>query len=162
MDRIFIRLFIALTFAIGSSSAIAQWQYKSSKDRMSGEVTKVATLVSKNRAKASNDTTRLHLMVGQTMPVGSPIYSAALAVTSGLFWCPRICRIQWKFDDENPYSVDAQTDGAGNYNVLFLEDADRLLESLKVAKVALVRVRFYGDNEEVFEFRPAGLKAPMP
>lgn len=145
-----------------SAPAAAQWQYTTSKDRMSGDVTKMANLSSKNSANVTGGSTRLRIILHQSMPAGSPVYSLALSVTQGNFWCPRICRIQWKFDDENPYSVDAQVAGGGHYHVLFLEDGDRLLESLKTAKTALVRVTFYGDAQHVFEFKPAGLKAPLP
>ncbi|QKZ14824.1 hypothetical protein [Spirosoma sp. KUDC1026] len=65
---------------------------------------------------------------------------------------------QIQFDQQRPVSVALSAAANGRANIVFFDDAERLLNRLRKARTMSVRLRFAGQADRGIQFQPAGLR----
>lgn len=141
----------AALFALACASAQAQWSYATKKDPMTDAVTTQASLKSAPRAGAELVAYRAG---GQWNGVRLIVSRGQLLSSEG---------IVLRLDDDTPMQLRAvgAADGSAHFlsiaQVEFMEHPD-LVERIAHAQRLRVQATLYSGGEQVFEFKPAGLK----
>jgi hypothetical protein len=149
---------IALALLFISSTAFAQWAYRSTNDQMRGTKVKFAELNSINRAQFAfpyQGGSKLQLIIRRRSDADLDLF---FWVDKGQMPCHSECSLAAKFDNDDVEEWSLSGPGSGRSNILFVDKADNFLERLKAAKKLIVEVQIYDHGRVQFTFNPKGLK----
>lgn len=147
--------FVATILMLTCFSALADWKYEETVDKMSGKKTTEASIESSNSldlpfpykgANRGNLTVRQHPSYG---------LDVIFYIDKGQLLCSSYdgCTVSVKFDDKPPVKFSATTSADHDSKVIFLRTTARFIESAKKAKVILVQPTIYQAGAPVLEFR---------
>ena len=142
-----------------STSALAQWRYKTSEDKMRGAKTKVAELRSTNRAQLD-----FPYRGGSTLELTVRKRSSE-DDTDVIFWlergqipCHSDCSITTKFDNDEVKEWAGTGPQSHRGDTIFVDNANEFLERLKIAKRLTVEVLIFNHGRFQYTFNVSGLK----
>lgn len=139
-----------------------EWQYSTSApDKMTGEITSSATLVSETTLKFDfpyKDSVASLLLTRTTEKNNKARDSVFVQVTKGQFLCRLSCTVSVKFDGGaiEKYSANMPHDGITTY--IFLRDPKPFIERLRTSKRVIIEADFFKNSGTQMEFSPKGLR----
>jgi len=150
---------ICLTFiglATSSVSLAGTWEYRSTSDRMTSQITSSAQISSDNSLSLSfpyqgANRGRLSVRVASDGDV-----SVAFAIDKGqLVFDGDECCIRMRFDDAAPQAFSIIKPNDKSANIVFIRDHQRFIAAAFKAKRILVEMTIFRQGQQVSEFRTA-------
>lgn len=139
---------------------VRSWEYQQDADKMGG-VVKEATVFSLNSVRFSfpyEGSQRARLKIRSHPRWGLDVM---LSVERGQFGCSFDCYVIVRFDDEKPRRFSVAEPEDRSSNLVFINQDQAFLKSLKKSKRVLVESSFYSQGTHVFEFDTSGLIWPI-
>lgn len=158
------KLLIAVLASLFAIPCLAEsWSYVDSSDKMRNIPIKLAGLDSENFVSPGSyysDETKLSIVVRQH----DQKQSALIRVfPKGQITCSYAgCNVTIKFDKEKPISWHMSRETNGRSDVLFFDNAPKLIARLKSSKTAIIEVSFFSLSSYQFEFLTSGLEWNQP
>ena len=152
------KFFLAIACFVITTSASAQWTYRTTNDQMRGTATKFAELNSINRAQLGfpyRGGSKLQLIIRSK---SDKDFDVVFWLDRGQVPCHSDCKLTAKFDDEEVKEWELTGPASGRSDSLVVDEADSFLEKLRSSKRLMVEVQIYDHGNVQFTFNPKGLK----
>ena len=159
-------LAIAATALIATSSLAANWQYDTSKDKMTDATSKTAIIQSENSLSLSFPYSGKNH--GSSMVRQHPQYGldVVIAVDKGQIQCGvSDCAIQLRIDGGKVTKASFARAADGTSTVIFARNPRPLIAQLSKAKTMMVQLPMFRQGEQVLEFafaQPLEWSLPAP
>ena len=145
------------TKPVDYSAPVSKWRYDDSPDKMSGKITRMASIESVET---------LHFgfpYKGDNQPVLRLLHnptgglSVMLQIGKGQFLCHSDCFVSVKFDNKKTMNFSASGPADHSTTMLFIGSEKKFLAELKTSKIVLIQATFYHEGSPVLTFPVAGL-----
>ena len=151
------KLFIATGFLLIAVSAVADWEYSTTTDKMTSQTTTMAEVTSGESLNLTFPyngknygflTIRKHPRLGQDV---------IFQVNKGQILCSRHrgCKINVRFDDRPPLGFEGTESADYNPKVIFFQNPAKFIKEASAAKRILVGVTLHDNGEQTLEFTSA-------
>ena len=128
----------------------SNWVYHEQIDEMTGEKSFYATCTSRNKVEFGSPYqggSRLDLTIRNSEKRNLVM----IRISEGLIQSDRTVRI--KFDEKKPINCSYQFPSDGSSDVIFINDANKIIQHTKTADSAMVEVPFYQEGSRIFYFK---------
>lgn len=136
-----------------------KWLYSEDLEKMSGKVTKFATVYSESPLNLKfpyEGEQYLKLNIRKHPKYGNEVY---LTIDKGQFQCGVYdCAVSVKFDNNKEFTVQGSRSSDNDSTVLFLKESAKLIKGLLKAKRTLIQVTFHQNGSPVMEFNTENFK----
>lgn len=148
------KFILALPVFFAACAAHADWSYDESTDKMSGKISKSASMISDNSLSLDfpySGKNYALLTVRQHPQYGLDVI---LRIQKGQILCSSYggCPIQVKFDDAPPIRFSGTGSADHDSKIIFFQGANKFINQASKAKKILVQVNLYQAGAPVLEF----------